>query len=141
MKPLNYHDAIRQILEEDPRYHADAYHFLRQALDYAVKRLGKPETGPKRHVSGQELTEGIREFAIKEYGPMALRVLHHWGVKRTEDFGELVFNLVEQGILGRTEEDRREDFAGVYDFEEAFSRPFLPKNNGKPEEGAPHERR
>jgi uncharacterized repeat protein (TIGR04138 family) len=90
-----------------------------------VRCLEKP-----RHVSGQELLAGIREFALAEFGPMAKTVLNSWGITRTEDFGEIVFNMVEIGLLGRTDKDSREDFANGYDFEEAFRKPFLP--SGKP---------
>lgn len=141
MSLMNYQEAIERIMLRDQRYDAAAYIFLRQALDFAVKRLEKPLTGPARHVSGQELIEGIREYALQEYGPMALRVLNHWGLRQTEDFGELVFNLVDEGVLGRTEEDSRKDFASGYDFENAFRRPFLPKIGGKPDEGASRESR
>ena len=79
-------------------------------------------------MSGQQLLEGIREFALRQYGPMAITVLDEWGVRRCEDFGEIVFNLVDHGhgLFGKTETDSREDFKGGYDFEEAFKKPFLP---------------
>ena len=78
----------------------------------------------ERHVSGKELAEGIRDYALQEFGPLALTVLRTWGIQRTEDFGELVFHLVEAGKLGKTEKDTRADFAHVYDFDEVFARPF-----------------
>ncbi len=124
MKKVSFQEALPQLLERDPRFTEDAYHFLREALDFTVKLLDKPVEGPGRHVSGQELLEGIRQYAVKEYGPMALRVLNTWGIRRTDDFGEIVFNMVESGLLGKTDEDRKEDFAGGYDFEVAFVQPF-----------------
>ncbi len=124
MKKVNFQEALLGILDRDPRYAEDAYHFLREALDFTIKLLEKPVEGPGRHVSGQELLEGIRQFALKEFGPMALRVLNTWGIRRTDDFGEMVFNMVGAGILGKTDEDRREDFAGGYDFDAAFAKPF-----------------
>lgn len=124
MKKVNFQEALAEILHRDPRYAEEAYHFLREALDFTIKLLDKPVEGPGRHVSAQELLEGIRQFAIKEYGPMALRVLHTWGIRRTEDFGEVVFNMVGSGILGKTDEDRKEDFANGYDFDSAFAKPF-----------------
>jgi uncharacterized repeat protein (TIGR04138 family) len=81
-------------------------------------------------VSGQELLEGIREFALEQYGPMTFALLEGWGLRRCEDFGEIVFHLVDYGVLGKTEQDRREDFAGGYDFREAFLRPFEPARGG-----------
>lgn len=133
MKKVNFQEALADMLDRDPRYRVDAYHFMREALDFTIKLLGKPVEGPGRHVSGQELLEGIRQFAIKEYGPLALRVLNSWGIRRTEDFGELVFNMVGSGILGKTDEDRKEDFAGGYDFETAFIKPFRSRHShGQP---------
>ena len=126
MKKVNFNEALAQILEKDPRYDESAYVFLREALDFTIKLLSKPAEGRARHVTGGELLEGIRQYAIKEYGPMAKTVLNRWGVQRCEDFGEIVFNLVGTGILGKTDEDRKEDFAGGYDFERAFREPFRP---------------
>ena len=112
-------------MREDPRYDVQAYEFLREALDFTIKLLNKPASGPTRHISGGELLEGIRQFAIREFGPMALTVLNRWGVRRCEDFGDMVFNLVGKGVLGKTDRDRKEDFSGGYDFEQAFRHPFL----------------
>lgn len=128
MKKLSFQEALVLIVNEDPRYDVQAYHFMREALDFTIKLLEKPAEGPGRHVTGGELLEGIRQFALKDFGPMAKTVLNSWGVQRCEDFGELVFNLVNKGVLGKTEEDRKEDFAGGYDFEAAFRRPFRPRH-------------
>lgn len=128
MKKLSFQEALNQIVSEDPRFHEAAYHFMRESLDFTIKLLEKPAEGPGRHVTGGELLEGIRQYALKEYGPMAMMVLRAWGVRRCEDFGELVFNMVNKGVLGKTEEDRKEDFAGGYDFEAAFRRPFRPRS-------------
>jgi uncharacterized repeat protein (TIGR04138 family) len=126
MKRRRYDEAVRQVLKRDPRYAYEAYLFLRGALDYTVRSLQKPSQGPAKHVSGRELSEGIRRYALNEFGPIARTVLAAWGVTRTEDFGDMVFNLVNQGVLGKTENDRKEDFAAVYDFHDAFTVPFLP---------------
>jgi len=107
---------VEEIMLKDGRYHADAYDFVMQALWFTQERLKK-----KGHVSGRELLEGIRQLGLKEYGPMAKTVFGHWGIRTTADFGEVVFNLVEKGLLSKTEEDRREDFRGVYDFDEALN--------------------
>jgi len=120
-------ETVDAICKKDTRYDAESYGFVRAALDYSTKALKKqPTEGQRKHVSGQELLEGIRRFAIGEYGPMARSVLRTWGINRTEDFGEIVFNLVEAGKLGRTEDDSRADFADGYDFHSAFEKPFLP---------------
>jgi len=121
MKNPNAEELLQSILAHDPRYTAGAYTFVRDGLDYTVRRLEKP-----RHVSGQELLEGIREFAIEEFGPMAKTILNGWGIERTEDIGEIVFNMIETGLLGKTESDSRADFADGYDFNEAFCKPFQP---------------
>ncbi|MEI6892488.1 MAG: Minf_1886 family protein, partial [Pontiella sp.] len=82
-----------------------------------------------RHVSGQELLEGMREYALKEYGPVTKRVLSEWGINECVDFGNIVFNLIDEGLLGKTEEDTLEDFMGGYDFHAAFIIPFQPKDS------------
>ena len=121
MKHPNAEELLQSILTRDPRYAADAYIFVRAGLDYTVRRLEKP-----RHVSGRELLDGIREFALSEFGPMTQTVLNGWGIQRTEDVGEIVFNMVETGLLGKTENDSRADFANGYSFDEAFRKPFRP---------------
>jgi uncharacterized repeat protein (TIGR04138 family) len=127
MKKVVFHEAVGLIANRDKRYHEHAYFFIREALDFSIKAMNKPSEGPGRHISGQELVEGIRQFALQEYGPMAKTVLACWGVHRCEDFGELVFNLVDAGVLGKTAQDRKEDFAGGYDFETAFRKPYRPR--------------
>lgn len=114
-------EILQDILHRDPRYTAEAYEFVRAGLEFTVRRLKKP-----RHVSGRELLEGLRGFALGEFGPMAKTTLAAWGITCTEDVGEIVFNLVESGLLGKTDEDSRADFAGGYDFDRAFREPFLP---------------
>ncbi|MBI9020101.1 MAG: hypothetical protein JEZ10_02450 [Verrucomicrobia bacterium] len=121
MKHPTPDELLAGILARDPRYTMEAYAFVRAGLDFTVRRLEKP-----RHVSGQELLAGIRESAIEEFGPMAKTVLNGWGINRTEDVGEIVFNMVESGLLGKTKEDSRADFANGYDFDEAFRKPFKP---------------
>lgn len=128
MKKVLFQEAVEQLAQRDPRYHEQAYYFLREGLDFSIKLLQKPAAGPARHVSGTELLEGLRQFALQEYGPLARTVLKHWGITRCEDFGELVFNLVEAGVLGKTDQDKREDFAGGFDFTTAFLKPFLPRS-------------
>lgn len=121
MKNPSTEEILKGILARDSRYSAQAYSFVRDGLDYTVRRLDKP-----RHVSGIELLDGIREFALAEFGPMTKTLLNRWGIQRTEDIGEIVFNMVETGLLGKTEQDSRADFSNGYDFETAFCKPFLP---------------
>jgi uncharacterized repeat protein (TIGR04138 family) len=127
-EPVDLETAIRrQVLSRDPRFELAAYFFIYEALAYTQKALGRdgPNLTPaQRHVSGQELVNGIREYAAQMFGPLAPTVFRSWRVRRTEDFGEIVFNLVEHGLLGKTEKDMREDFAGGFDFDQAFEGPF-----------------
>lgn len=129
MQTLDFDQTIEQISQTDPRFAADAYYFLRDALDHTQAQLRKPSSERKQpqHVSGKELLEGIRDLAIEQFGPMALTVLNDWGVTRCEDFGEIVFNMVDSKLLSKTADDTREDFKSIYDFEEAFRKPFLPR--------------
>ena len=124
MSDTRFEQAVAAIVIRDPRYAVESYYFLRDALEYTVKALKKPGEGPTRHVSGQELCGGIRDYALQEFGPMALTVLRTWGISRTEDFGEMVFNLIESGTFGKTEQDDRKDFANGYDFAKTFGEPF-----------------
>ena len=117
----DFDSTLESVLARDPRYQRDAYHFVREALDHTQGMYEK-----NGHVEPRELLEGIRDFALKEYGPMAQLVLDEWGVRRCEDFGEIVFNLIDAKVLKKTDGDRREDFSGGYDFTDAFRKPFRP---------------
>ena len=127
MHEVSFEEALELIQAKDPRFHRDAYLFLREALDHTQKTIGKDPRGGVRHVTGQELLGGIREFALGQFGPMALLVLNEWGIHACADFGDIVFNMVEIGLLAKTDRDSRADFQGGYDFEDAFRKPFLPK--------------
>lgn len=107
--------SLDRILDRDPRYRVEAYIFVFEALYYAREKF-KAE----RHVTGKQLLEGIKELGLKKFGPMTKMVFEHWGVRETMDFGNIVFNMVNEGILSKTEEDKIEDFKDVYDFEEVF---------------------
>jgi uncharacterized repeat protein (TIGR04138 family) len=113
-------EALRRILARDPRYRADAYPFVLEALDYTIRRRGKGQ----KHVTGPELLEGFRDHAIETFGYLARAVLREWGIRTTDDVGELVFHLIEEDLLQKTADDRREDFHAVYAFDEAFDRGF-----------------
>jgi uncharacterized repeat protein (TIGR04138 family) len=126
MQQPNFEEVLETIVARDPRFTADAYHFIREALDHTQKRVAKNSKGSSRHISGRELLDGIRDYALKLYGPMSQTVFAEWGVRTCDDFGEIVFNLVEAGLLSKTQKDSREDFKGGYDFDDAFRKPFLP---------------
>ena len=108
-------EILDQLQERNPRFHPKSYFLVLAALHSVIESLDEP-----RHISGRELAEGVRGLALDRYGPMARTVLEHWGIHATEDLGCVVFALVEQGILIGQDDDRPEDFADVFDFEEAF---------------------
>ena len=127
MEEVSFEQALGLIRAKDPRYEDDAYAFVREALDHTQKTIGKANRGRLRHVTGQELLAGIRDYALAQYGPMAMLVLEEWGIHNCQDFGDIVFNMVDIGLLAKRESDSRADFAAGYDFYEAFCKPFLPK--------------
>src|ERR1051325_7485236 len=133
MHEISFEEALEQIAGKDPRYTRDAYLFVREALDFTQKNVAKEAKGQMRHITGQELLGGIRDFALQQFGPMAMLVLEEWGVKRCEDFGEIVFNMVETGLLAKTDKDSRDDFQNACDFPDPFRNPFLPQNRQAPE--------
>jgi uncharacterized repeat protein (TIGR04138 family) len=128
MAKINFSEVVEQICEKDFRYSPDAYHFVQEGLNHTLKLLKRGGQHAHRHVSGQELLHGLREFALKEYGPMSKAVLNEWGIKVTDDFGQVVFNLVNACVLGKNETDSPNDFKNVFTFEEAFVKPFEPRN-------------
>jgi len=128
MQELNFDEVVEGIVERDARYTGEAYGLLREALDHTQQQVHKKSRGKVRHVSGQELLDGIREYVLDQFGPMSITVLGEWGIRNTSDIGEVVFNMVEHGLLAKTDDDNRKDFAKGYSFEEAFRKPFLPKS-------------
>jgi uncharacterized repeat protein (TIGR04138 family) len=128
MQEINFDATLENILATDTRYHRDAYLFVREALDFTQKLVVKENRGQVRHVTGQELLEGIKQLALQQFGPMVITVFEEWGVKNCRDFGEIVFNMVEIGLLAKTEKDSRDDFQTGYDFDDAFRKPFRPQS-------------
>lgn len=106
---------VEEIHAKDTRYKEDAYVFVMEALSYTQKKFKR-----SKHVKGEEMLQGMRELLLKKFGPMTMTVLEHWGIKSTEDFGNIVFNLVENRVLSKTEEDNIEEFRDGYNFDEAF---------------------
>ena len=133
MQEVNFDEALDQILATDSRFHRDAYLFMREALDFTQKIVGRENLGKVRHVTGQELLGGLRQYALQQFGPMAVTVFEEWGIRNCKDFGEIVFNMVEIGLLARTEKDTRDDFQNGYDFTDAFRKPFWPEHKLKVE--------
>ena len=120
MKELEtFLEKIERLMEQNGSYKFEAYSFVMAGLHHTVSKLKKP-----RHVSGKELLEGIREYALDQFGPMARTVLNYWGIHKTVDFGKIVFALVEIGILRKQAEDKLVDFENIYDFKKAFDQGY-----------------
>jgi uncharacterized repeat protein (TIGR04138 family) len=125
---------LADLIRRDRRYHRNAYFFVFEALRFAQDHLemGQPQPAlaagreEERHVTGQQLCEAIRQYAVGQYGFMAKSVLNEWGIQSTGDFGEIVFNLIDAGQMRKTDSDRREDFENVFDFEEGLRDAFQP---------------
>lgn len=130
---------LADLLRQDNRYKLDAYVFVFEALKYAHENLGlggaaksaeegkkprKPKQGAERHLTGQELCEAIRLYALEQYGYLAKTVFNNWGVTNTGDFGEIVFNLIKIGQMKKTKDDKRADFDNVFDFDEGLTGAF-----------------
>lgn len=121
-KPLEPEKSLEEIVAQVGLYPIEAFHFIQAGLEYtATKAHGeRKEPEVKRHITGQQLSEGLREFALLQWGLLARTVLKRWNINRTDDFGRIVFALVENRYMSKTHEDRIEDFKNVYDFRKAF---------------------
>jgi uncharacterized repeat protein (TIGR04138 family) len=114
----------KRILADAGPYPVEAFNFVREGLGFTVRQVHEaPESlpEPERHVSGQQLCMGLRDYAIEQYGLLARTVLEGWNITRTDDFGRIVFAMVSHGLMSTTNGDTMDDFRGVYDFEEAFN--------------------
>jgi uncharacterized repeat protein (TIGR04138 family) len=127
-----HHSGLAEVIRKDPRYTYEAYEFVFAALHHTQKMLGRlprepggesPGT-PQHHVSGRELLQGIRDLARREFGLMAPTVFRLWGIRRTDDFGEIVFNLVESNLMSKSDEDTRADFHEVFDLDQALVKDY-----------------
>jgi uncharacterized repeat protein (TIGR04138 family) len=107
--------ALAEIRKRDGKYNERAYVFVLAALEFAQTRLPA-----QRHLSGAELAWACRDFALEQFGMLAGSVLSHWGIHSTEDFGQIVFMLIDVGLLAQQPTDKLEDFERVYDFAEVF---------------------
>jgi uncharacterized repeat protein (TIGR04138 family) len=110
---------LQRLMESDRRYNHEAYLFVFEALNYTQHKFGK-----KAHVTGQELCEGIKDYAIERYGMLARVVLNDWGIQQTGDIGEIVFNLIDNELMLKTENDSRNDFKGLYSLKDVFEKDF-----------------
>jgi len=124
-KDNDYLVKLKSLVDMDGRYTLDAILFLHEALEYTLKNIGE-----RRHVSGQELLEGVRKLALEKYGMMTRVLFESWGITATDDIGEIVFLLVDNGIWGKTEMDRRDDFKDIYNFRKVFEDAFTLGKSG-----------
>ncbi len=114
-----FYSIISTICTQDSRYYPEAYGFVMEALSFSQKKFRK-----SKHISGEELLTGIKALLLKKFGPMTLPVLKHWGIKATDDFGNIVYNLVENKVLAKDTQDHYDSFKNVYDFEEVFNKGY-----------------
>ena len=113
-------EKIQKLIDSNPQYKFEAYSFILAALHFTMTALPSP-----RHITGQEFCEGIRRYAIDQFGPLARTVLEYWGIQETLDFGKIVFALVDIGLMRKTEEDTLDNFKEVYDFKTAFDNKLI----------------
>ncbi|MCU0796123.1 MAG: hypothetical protein MUF31_09330 [Akkermansiaceae bacterium] len=127
MQPAKFEHAIESILRRDSRFDPQAYLFLKDALDFTLKRAAEANSGRARHVTGSELVAGFRDLALQEFGPMASTLMQEWGLGETRHIGEMVFHLIDEQMFGKQDSDRIEDFENLFDFRRAFEDPFTPR--------------
>jgi len=112
---------VRRVAKKEGQYDLEAYLFVFQALEFTLKRVGE-----RRHISGPELLEGIKDFALLNFGAMGKAVFSQWGVRESVDFGRIVFSLVQAELMSKTENDAISDFTEGFDFDETFCRKYVP---------------
>lgn len=127
MQKEQFEDAIRRIISRDKRFEREAFYFLKEALDYTVQDMSTKHPENSKHVSASQLLHGFRDLALKEFGPMAVTLFNEWGIHCCADIGDMVFLLIQEGVFGKQDNDRHEDFVEIYTFENAFVTPFLPQ--------------
>jgi uncharacterized repeat protein (TIGR04138 family) len=120
LSELSFRDGVMdRIRAREPRFHENGYLFVLAALEFCQTRLTE-----RRHITGRELAAACRDLALERFGVMARVVLDHWGIRSTADIGDIVFTLVELGLLISQPGDTREEFMGVFEFDEAFERDY-----------------
>ncbi len=129
MQAMQFEQSVVSILKRDKRFDPHAYFFLKDALDFTLKRIAESNSGQARHVSGPELLAGFRDHALEQFGPMASTLMTEWSVRKCQDVGDMVFNLIEEQVFGKQESDKKEDFSEVFDFEASLVTPFQPKRD------------
>ncbi len=126
MTDEQFEQAVEQILRRDARFDPLAYYFLKESLDFTVKRLTGSGRNRFRHVTGGELLAGFRDHALEQFGPMASTLMQEWGVRESGHVGEMVFHLIDEQVFGKQDSDRKEDFSNAFNLNEELTTPFLP---------------
>ena len=137
MTKVPFEQSVSKATSRDPRYAADAYTFLKEALDHTIRAAVKNRGREPGHVSGPELCRGVRDYAVSQFGPMVPTIFETWGLRSTRDIGEMVFNLISAGAFSKSDSDKPEDFDNVFDFDDAFVKPFLPVRSVRPADKKP----
>jgi uncharacterized repeat protein (TIGR04138 family) len=141
MQAVQFEQSVVSIMKRDKRFDPHAYFFLKDALDFTLKRIAESNGGKARHVTGPELLEGCRDFALEQFGPMASTLMSEWSVRKCQDVGDMVFNLIEEQVFGKQDSDKKEDFSEVFDFESSLIVPFLPAAKARAQREAPRGKR
>ncbi len=128
VQAMQFEQSVASILKRDGRFDPQAYFFLKDALDFTLKRIADSNSGEQRHVSGPELLTGCRDHALEQFGPMASTLMREWGIRKCQDIGDMVFHLIEEQVFGKQDSDSKEDFSEIFDFEQALASPFIPKS-------------
>jgi uncharacterized repeat protein (TIGR04138 family) len=141
MQAVQFEQSVVSILKRDKRFDPHAYFFLKDALDFTLKRIAESNGGRARHVTGPELLAGCRDFALEQFGPMASTLMSEWSIRKCQDVGDMVFNLIEEQVFGKQDSDKKEDFSEVFDFESSLIVPFLPTAKASALKETPRNRR
>jgi uncharacterized repeat protein (TIGR04138 family) len=137
MQAMQFEQSVVSILKRDKRFDPHAYFFIKDALDFTLKRIAESNGGQARHVSGPELLAGCRDFALEQFGPMASTLMNEWSIRKCQDVGDMVFHLIEEQVFGKQESDTKEDFSEIFDFQASLIAPFVPKARAAAAEKAP----
>ena len=127
MQAIHFEESVRSIVARESRYDSLAYWFLKDSLDFTLKRFSEVDKPHGRHVSGEELLAGFRDCALEQFGPMASTLMDEWGIKQCSDVGNMVFLMIEEQVFGKQDSDKPEDFDGSFDLLNSLREPFLPK--------------
>ncbi len=129
--------TMLELRRKDPRYQTTAYLFAHEALDHTLTKVLNLPKDQRRHVTASELLHGMRDFAVERFGYLARPVWEAWGIYSTSDWGNVIYNLITHNLMSANEDDRPEDFEGVFDFEAAFDRQWsFDRNVGKKDQGS-----